>query len=101
MPPFGAMTKVAMPFDLDYLIYYSQQFGSTYAITKSEINAAKGQETIAWYPYDTLSCFIHIREVLKNSFETLYIGDSPERILDIGCADGALGFLFESLGNDV
>ena len=90
-----------MQFDLNYFIRYSQHFGSVIAKAKSEVSSGETQETVAWYPCDTLSCFIHINEILKSSFQLLSVGESPERILDIGCADGSLGFLFESLGNDV
>lgn len=51
-----------------------------------------------WYPYGTLSNFLHFNALLTGEHRFLLdlIADKP--ILDIGCADGELAFFFESLG---
>jgi tRNA (mo5U34)-methyltransferase len=51
-----------------------------------------------WYPYGTLGNFLHLDALLtgEHRFLLKLIGDKP--VLDIGCADGALAFFFESLG---
>lgn len=51
-----------------------------------------------WYPYNSLSNFIHLDVLLTGERRALLslIGDSPT--LDIGCADGDTAFFLESLG---
>lgn len=56
------------------------------------------RESGFWYPYGTLGNFLHFDALLTGEHRLLLklIGDKP--VLDIGCADGALAFFFESLG---
>lgn len=51
-----------------------------------------------WYPYNSLSNFIHLNALLTGEYRSLssLIGDSP--VLDIGCADGDTAFFLETLG---
>lgn len=54
--------------------------------------------SFTWYPYTSLSNFIHLDALLKNENRALLrlIGDKPT--IDIGCADGDMAFFLESLG---
>src|SRR4051812_26361047 len=53
---------------------------------------------IGWYPYDSLANLPHLGVLLPGSTDIV-----PDRgsVLDVGCADGDVGFLFASLGCDV
>ena len=51
-----------------------------------------------WYPYDTFSVFPVLERLVHEDLVAL-AGAAP--VLDIGCGDGDLSFLFESLGCDV
>jgi tRNA (mo5U34)-methyltransferase len=56
---------------------------------------------ISWYPYGTLSNFFHLDNLLSGTYRNVgeLINNKP--VLDIGCADGDLGFFIESKGYDV
>jgi tRNA (mo5U34)-methyltransferase len=51
-----------------------------------------------WYPWDSFGTLILLDKLLTgpNRFLRPLIGDEP--VLDLGCGDGDLAFLFESLG---
>jgi len=51
-----------------------------------------------WYPWDSFGTLQRLNELLTgaNRFLDPVIGDDP--VLDLGCGDGDLSFLFESLG---
>jgi len=51
-----------------------------------------------WYPWDSLGALTHLDRLLtgRHRFLEPLIGDLP--VLDLGCGDGDLAFLFESLG---
>lgn len=52
----------------------------------------------SWYPWSTISNVAHIDSLLKPPFRELDRLWGSGRILDVGCADGDLGFLLESIG---
>ena len=54
-----------------------------------------------WYPYESLTNAGHIDRLLAGGHRDIFgtPGESP--ILDIGCGDGDLSFLFDSLGYPV
>jgi len=54
----------------------------------------------AWYPYDTLSNFIHLDRVLTGSNRSLFDDIAGASVADIGAADGDSAFFLESLGAD-
>lgn len=54
-----------------------------------------------WYPYNTLSNLWHLDAILKAPYRNLSAFVTEDPILDIGCADGDLGFFLESLGYSV
>jgi SAM-dependent methyltransferase len=51
-----------------------------------------------WYPYDSLSVFDHLGKLLHGEHRDLKFLAGAEPVLDIGCADGDLAFLLDSLG---
>jgi SAM-dependent methyltransferase len=55
-----------------------------------------------WYPYDTLSSLTHCNQLLHGANRAMFGPDGAGRkVLDLGCADGELGFFLESLGYQV
>lgn len=54
-----------------------------------------------WYRYDTLSNIRYIVELAGSKAPDLFQAARDEGVLDVGCGDGELSFLFESLGYDV
>jgi tRNA (mo5U34)-methyltransferase len=57
-----------------------------------------GAAGIAWYPYDSLASLDLLDQVLTGDSRRLPDPSCNEPILDIGCGDGDLSFLLESLG---
>lgn len=55
----------------------------------------------SWYAYDTLGVCSHLEEMLAPSRRDLLDLIAGRPVLDIGCGDGELSFLFESLGSRV
>ena len=69
-----------------------------------ELNKEKKQlapQEFDWYPYGTLSNFLHLKKLLGKSHPYLLslAGDRP--MVDIGAADGDTAFFLESLGYEV
>ena len=63
--------------------------------------AAKDRETpsaFAWYPYDSLASFDELLQLRSDRFEELFASIAGRRILDVGCADGAMSFYLETRG---
>jgi SAM-dependent methyltransferase len=62
---------------------------------------AAGARDFAWYPYDCFANLFPVQRLLRDADLSIaeVAGNLP--ILDIGAADGALSFLFESLGYQV
>ncbi len=59
-----------------------------------------GAVDFEWYPHDTLTAVDHLDRLLTGTNRFLF-SDKRQRIIDIGCQDGELSFLLESLGHDV
>jgi SAM-dependent methyltransferase len=51
-----------------------------------------------WYPYDSLSNAAHLLKLFGPDEGTLLDAARSRGVLDLGCADGDMSFLFESLG---
>jgi tRNA (mo5U34)-methyltransferase len=66
--------------------------------TLEKARAAVGPRDWTWYAYDSFGLFSVLDQMLAGSRRDLLalIGKRP--VLDVGCADGALAFFFESLG---
>jgi len=54
-----------------------------------------------WYPYDSFANLFYLQILMKRSGLSLERLAGNHSMLDIGAADGALSFFFESLGFDV
>ena len=54
-----------------------------------------------WYPYDSLSNFVHFDHMLQGENRGVFEQLRNRTIADIGAADGDMAFFFESLGNAV
>ena len=68
---------------------------------RCQISAAKnrlGQVNFEWYPYDTLSNVEPLARLLVDSEPAVLEAASRDGVLDVGCQDGEMSFLFESLG---
>ncbi len=53
---------------------------------------------LEWYPYDSLANFDHLNNLLTGPNRNLLDLAGGWPVLDIGCADGDVSFLLESLG---
>src|SRR5260370_17006542 len=53
---------------------------------------------VGWYPYDSLSNVYQLERLLGPRYDFLLQSAQANGVLDVGCADGDLAFLFESLG---
>jgi len=62
---------------------------------------AAGPREFAWYPYDCFANLFPLQRLLGDADLSLEDVAGDEPILDIGAADGALSFFFESLGYKV
>jgi 2-polyprenyl-3-methyl-5-hydroxy-6-metoxy-1,4-benzoquinol methylase len=78
-----------------------EQLASGFETRLDEIKASLASKRIDWYPYYTLSAFEVLDRVLTGPRRHLLDLASGDPILDLGCGDGAMSFLFESLGCDV
>lgn len=68
---------------------------------RKRLNAAKrrlGSKDLRWYPYDTLLVFSVLEKMLSGDHRYLLELAGARPVLDIGCGDGDMAFLFESLG---
>jgi len=72
----------------------SLEFQEHLAAARQEIAAPQP----GWYPWDSFGTLTRLNELLtgRHRFLEPLIGDDP--VLDLGCGDGDLAFLFESLG---
>jgi tRNA (mo5U34)-methyltransferase len=59
---------------------------------------ARAEPQFEWYPYDSLSNVYQLERLLGRRYDFLLQGAQANGVLDLGCADGDLAFLFESLG---
>ena len=64
------------------------------------LRAGKPQ-AFEWYPYESLTNAGHLDRLLAGNYEAILGVPGASGILDIGCADGDLAFLLESLGYPV
>ncbi|NMC63024.1 MAG: class I SAM-dependent methyltransferase [SAR324 cluster bacterium] len=82
--------------DISELVSIGNSFSEKLKILKASIHPEP-----AWYPYDTMANLIHLEQILCQPYRDLLELADNLPVLDIGCADGELGFLFESLGYSV
>ncbi len=68
---------------------------------RKQLDAVKrrlGSKDLHWYPYDTLLVFPVLEKMLSSDHRYLLELARARPVLDIGCGDGDMSFLFESLG---
>jgi tRNA (mo5U34)-methyltransferase len=82
------------PSSLEELHRRAGEFRSKLVKVKKKL----GGRDLAWYPYDTLLVFSVLEQMLSGERRDLLALAGSRPVLDIGCGDGDLSFLFESLG---
>jgi len=75
--------------------------GLRFRRTFEQAKAQAGPCAFAWYPYDSFANLFFVQHLLHDSGISLPAMIGGEPVLDIGAADGALSFFFESLGYKV
>lgn len=62
----------------------------------------EGEQGVKWYPYHSMSNIPHLCEILPaDLMQSLVEGSLNWRVLDIGAADGDLGYFFEARGSRI
>jgi SAM-dependent methyltransferase len=61
----------------------------------------ENKQDFEWYPYDSFANVRQLERLLGTRHQFLVDAARSHGVLDIGCADGELSFLFESLGCQV
>lgn len=62
----------------------------------------QADESINWYPYNSIANLWHLDTLLPDGLKDVVCqGNAGLRVLDIGAADGDLGYFFESRGCSV
>lgn len=84
----------SFPKDMAAFMKRARQFGETLA----EVKQRPPSSIMNWYPYDTLSSLVHTEKVLSEQWPRFRRSLESGPVLDIGCGDGDLSFLFASLG---
>lgn len=77
---------------LDDLSTHADRLRTVVAASK---NAVPG---IDWYPYDSFASVTQIRRLLDSRQHPVLESALSKGVLDVGCGDGQMSFLFESLG---
>ena len=84
-----------LPQSARQLLQYAEQFNTRLAAAK---RTPPGE--FPWYPYDTMSDIGVLAPILEDHFADFLTGlEGP--MLDIGCGDGDLSFLFASMGCEI
>jgi tRNA (mo5U34)-methyltransferase len=66
---------------------------------RPRLAAAKSEPVdFAWYPYDSLSNVAHVERLLGAEENSILAVAQEKGVLDVGCGDGDMSFLFESMG---
>lgn len=81
------------PQTIEQLVEYGRQFELRLAAAKTEPPA----DIFGWYPYGTISSLAVVAPLLRDNY-TAFLTGVEGKMLDIGCADGDLSYLFASLG---
>jgi 2-polyprenyl-3-methyl-5-hydroxy-6-metoxy-1,4-benzoquinol methylase len=66
-----------------------------------KISKIKSENDINWYPYSSISNIFHIYDLFPTEMLDEILKGRKIKLLDIGAADGDMGFFMESLGCDV
>lgn len=99
----AANNKLKARYRSDALIYDIEvpeliQHAVEFEASLPEWRSRAAQPGLDWYPHDSIGTLSMVDRFLTGPerFLKTLVGDQP--VLDIGCADGALSFVFESLG---
>ena len=78
----------------------AQDLVLTEAQLRGRIDGLKRENTqsFPWYPYDSLSNINELTQLLGGRYEYLLDAARARGVLDIGCGDGDMAFLFEAMG---
>jgi len=87
----------ARQLDLPAFLDAAREFGAKLSALKREHPLGDHD----WYPYDSMTAVGILERLLARDFHLLPPLLAGEPVLDVGCADGDLAFLFESLGAEV
>ncbi len=79
---------------MNHLSIAAERLRPGLAAAKDELDAPDFE----WYPYDSLSNVHHIGQLLGSEEESILETAREKGVLDIGCGDGEMSFLFESMG---
>jgi tRNA (mo5U34)-methyltransferase len=93
MPP----TLSPFPETIEQFIECAKQFERRL----DEAKTTPPNDTFHWYPYQTMSSLHLLAPLLKDHFAAFRTGVECGTMLDIGCGDGDLSYLFASLGCDI
>src|SRR5919198_1395241 len=85
---------------MDYEIQAIAKRATLFRQTLRRVKQRIGDPGFEWYRYDTLASLDHIDKLLTGENRFL-LNRARGRILDVGCGDGELSFLLESLGYHV
>lgn len=72
-----------------------------FAFSKTMEDVKREPVPFPWYPYSTLSNFVHLERLFTGDRRGLLDEGKGRSVLDIGCADGDLSFFLETLGYEV
>ncbi|MCC7174407.1 MAG: methyltransferase domain-containing protein [Bryobacterales bacterium] len=81
-------------FDVRDLRLHADDFRKKLARIKQRVEEGR----LPWYPYDSLGAFSVLEGVLTGQHRYLLDLARGRPVLDLGCGDGDLAFLFESFG---
>jgi tRNA (mo5U34)-methyltransferase len=87
----------------DPLIRFSRlvRLGLSFRRRFEDAKRAVPSPGVAWYPYDCFPNLFYVQKLMRQTGLSLESMAGGGTVLDIGAADGALSFFFESLGFDV
>ena len=94
-PPAAASMNLAIRFS--GLVRKGLRFRNRFDHLKRSIASPDFQ----WYPYDCFANLFYMQQLADEADLSLTELIGGQGVLDIGAADGALSFFFESLGNAV
>ncbi len=86
-----------IPETVDEFISTATDFSDTLRAVK----ASDPKEPWLWYPYDSLATIRHLEPILRRNWERMRDALGAGPLIDIGCADGDIAYLFASLGCEV
>jgi SAM-dependent methyltransferase len=89
--------RASFPETIEQFIEYAKQF-------QNRIEAAKAaplEAPFSWYPYSSMASINLLAPILRDHYGAFRTAATSGAMLDIGCADGDLSYLFAALGRDV